>query len=205
MCLNLIDDELSAIIATEDIVVYKAVLRMIMYSINYDNITDLQELHGLPFKAVISGKNYQGVVSIENNEVFLCNNSIEGLRCVEKFGFRYSYVFSQSVTSIVVNDIELVKGTQSFITPFRHCEILIGETYRSKIEKVGDNIERALHSFKFLESAEDLTWITHKTFVKCIIPKGSTYYKGTFQGSFSYASDSLIYVEIISDEDEPSE
>jgi len=34
-------------------------------------------------------------------------------------------------------------------------------------------------------------------YIKCVIPKGSTYYVGTFDYWKSYASDKLTYVEII--------
>lgn len=95
------------------------------------------------------------------------------------------------------------KGEQ-LITPYQYTFVEIGETYDSKLRKdfQGD-IEEGLHSFKRLKAVDSFvednyykTLYSSIVIVKCIIPKGSTYYKGRYASSTCYASDTLKYVEI---------
>lgn len=94
-------------------------------------------------------------------------------------------------------------------TTFHRAIVEIGKTYESKLIKskyywlfgfmpysyIGDG----LHTFKtyygclasFINTALETTKI-----VKCVIPAGSKYYEGTFDGQKSYASDKLTYVEL---------
>jgi len=197
MCLKLNFKNQIPLETLEDIVVYKTVIKVKEISLDCQNIEDL---HGVPFKGMILDEEFEGILSVKEDKVFLCTNYAWGLFCDEKFGFKYSWVFTDSVTSLIVNDVELVKISFSFETPFRNYPIEIGNTYTSKLVKKGDNIEEGLHSFEFARDAK-LTnwalWYDEGTIVKCIIPKGSTYYKGTFDGDSSYASDALTYVEIV--------
>lgn len=86
--------------------------------------------------------------------------------------------------------------TTSYTTIYQNFPVKIGETYTSPLEKIGDTIGPGLHSYADVEKAYIFI---HKgeVMVKCIIPKGASYYKGTYDGSTSYASDTLTYVELI--------
>jgi hypothetical protein len=95
-----------------------------------------------------------------------------------------------------------------YTTYYQLSPVEIGNTYESKIivEKsvIGEHIINiALHSFKYLSNLRKTIrrygYYTDKiVIVKCIIPKGSTYYLGDFEGEgLSYASDKLTYVKIL--------
>lgn len=97
------------------------------------------------------------------------------------------------------------KKLQTF---FRYMTINLGNTYysklsRSKYSKYKFKISEALHSFvNYTETL--LFWKHHSRFsfpdlniIKCIIPKGSKYIKGKFNGAEGYASDCLTYLEIV--------
>ena len=61
-------------------------------------------------------------------------------------------------------------------------------------------ITRGFHSFKYLDDLiKELDfWLSYDTMIfKCIIPKGTKYYEGTFDGSSSYCSESIILKETI--------
>lgn len=83
-----------------------------------------------------------------------------------------------------------------FETFFRATPIEIGETYTSEIKVNNYTIHKALHSFCYKKDAR--VYGNFKV-AKCIIPKGSIYYRGIFGSVPSYASNQLKYVEIIGD------
>lgn len=93
----------------------------------------------------------------------------------------------------------LIKRSYDYLTLWRGVPIEIGKTYTSKLVKHGIDasnnlrIEEGLHSYKHYKSIKDSICVK----VKCIIPKGSKYYIGTFCEYVSIASDKLTYVEII--------
>lgn len=116
-------------------------------------------------------------------------------------------VTNPSVLLEAVEDIVCYKVICKYIhkngyhTPYRLFPITIGDTYKSKLEliereyKYGNSVEKGLHSFCNLDDV--LTIDSAEIIVKCIIPKGSKYYKGYFDGDASYASDTLYYEEIL--------
>ena len=92
-------------------------------------------------------------------------------------------------------------------TPYKNFPITIGSEYTSELNKDEFLVDMGLHTFKNLEDTRKRASLnTYYTICKCLIPKGSRYYKGTFN-TFdnhwndvwfeSYASDRLIYLEII--------
>lgn len=95
-----------------------------------------------------------------------------------------------------------------YSTYYQNSPVAIGNTYESKIivetRVIGGHlINIALHSYKYLSSLRKTIkkygYVYDRiAIVKCIIPKGSTYYLGDFEGEgLSYASDKLTYVEIL--------
>ena len=110
------------------------------------------------------------------------------------------------------------------ITPYQLMPVEIGKTYISKLIEYdralgsGKGIDVGLHSFATIKSAriEINDWSLYisvrangKLFqrssdmiiIECVIPKGSSYYTGTFSieksEHESYASDTLKYIKII--------
>ena len=62
-------------------------------------------------------------------------------------------------------------------------------------------IKKGFHSFKHLKDAKhEIKWYPfiykNNIIYKCIIPKGSKYYRGISAGSITYCSESLILKEI---------
>ena len=88
--------------------------------------------------------------------------------------------------------------SETYVTPYRNMPVKIGCTYTSELSfnKHG-NIEKGLHAYKYLSDVEYLCIFRYEVVVKCLIPKGSRYYRGTFSFDESLASDQLTYVEII--------
>lgn len=91
-------------------------------------------------------------------------------------------------------------------TTYVNAKIEIGNTYTSSLSRDNDllksYIETGLHAFvcekdvsKYLKRSHENK--RYAVIVKCLIPKGSKYYVGTFYGYKSYASDTLKYLEIL--------
>jgi hypothetical protein len=197
MCLELKNESVKAKIAKNDIVVYK-----------FLKVRKLKpEFHGKEFTGVIDDFTVNGKISIVK-DVFFCTDEIQlnGFKADDKLGYKYSWAIDKNVKSIEVDGVEIIKNgfvldsfkDSTILTPFQNVEIEIGETYKSKLIRNGLSIEDGIHSVKSLKVAKRLTSLYETTFVaKCIIPKGSEYYIGNFNGYVSYASDTLKYVEIL--------
>lgn len=88
----------------------------------------------------------------------------------------------------------LMKGG---LSAYRFFKYRRGTTHKSEIDEVADyqRIECGLHSYanekKALADAD-----YEERVVEMIIPKGALYYKGTFNGHFSYASNLLHFPKL---------
>lgn len=106
-----------------------------------------------------------------------------------------------------------------FLTPFKKYEVILGETYEDFVEtpyKIKSldttnytsnwyRIDIGFHSFankadaKFYRAPSfgitDTIFTKFLKIVKCIIPKGSTYYEGVFCTFRSYVSDKIHYLK----------
>lgn len=87
-------------------------------------------------------------------------------------------------------------------TPYQGQTVVIGESYESELTKVNEylnsskkSIRKGIHTFKYLD--ECIKADNYDVICKCIIPKGSHYYKGLFEKYDSYASDRLTYIRIL--------
>jgi hypothetical protein len=197
MCLKLKNESVKLQIAENDIVVYKF---LEAGKLNH-------EFHGKEFTGVIDGFTVNGKISI-GRTTFFCTNEffINGFHIEDRFGYKYSWAIDKNVKSIKVNGVEVIRdgcilgndGVLTFLTPYQDVEIKIGETYKSKLIKNDLLIEEGIHSFESFKSANYFASFDKNRFVaKCIIPKGSKYYIGNFNGYDSYASDTLKYVEVL--------
>ena len=78
----------------------------------------------------------------------------------------------------------------------------VAKTYLEEPHGKGNCIERGFHSFATLEDAinESECWTRHydcdPIIVRCIIPKDSKCYIGSFWGKTAYCSDSIKLIEI---------
>lgn len=102
-------------------------------------------------------------------------------------------------------DLRIKHPDAEYFSPFQCFPYKMGVEYTAKLRFVGPDddgyahVDKGLHTFKFFNDSE---WMRAKgvveVTVKGRIPKGSTYYLGTFSGLQSYASDKLILDEIVS-------
>jgi hypothetical protein len=186
MCLEKISEEK---IATEDIVVYKAVKTRYQQE-------HFEKYHGLPFRAKIKDLLVTGRICFEANFLYFCTDSpkLNGCYCRSKFGYAFSWRLDDAVEleSVYINDEKIDISIITFKTPYYDAEVKVGETYYSAIEMYEDTIERALHSYAMYPDVSSSYII-----VECIIPKGSIYYEGSFGGQPGMASDTLKYVKIV--------
>jgi hypothetical protein len=75
----------------------------------------------------------------------------------------------------------------------------LGTEANSIIVREGLNIENGLHSYKYFADVKFRQhWRVH-TIIRCVIPKGATFYKGISVTDVNYVSDRLIPVEVIND------
>jgi hypothetical protein len=195
MCLQNVGEKK---IASKDIVVYKLVKKL-------DHKIDLNA-NGKPFTGIIKGHKVSGVISIEN-DIYFCTDEEElnGQRNRYKYGYKYSWILDHHVNmkSIEVEGRRFFGKGFTLVTMYREVVIELGEIYTSNLEVLlpsqesyrrTKDIEIGLHSY-----VNKLTALYYSKaylnlyMVKCIIPKGSTYYEGTFNDYPSIASDTLRY------------
>lgn len=190
MCLELLPNKTKFQVAKEDIICYKALTHI--PTVNMSTIKDGDEFTGVIRTIECSGK-----ISIESNKIFFCTNHprLFGENSLNKHGYINSWILDNLVTSIIINNKEIID--LKMVTPYRHFPIEIGETYDSELIKSDDDyIHEGLHSYK---NSDDAKIYNSGIYVECIIPKGSKYYEGKFNINDAYASDKLTYVKIIGD------
>ena len=188
MCLQLSSEKTKLSKATKDIVCYK---RLDVYK--KLDITKYPD--GTAFKGVINGIKCKGHLTVENENLYFCTNdsALAGSDCDDKKGHRYSWVFDYRVTEINGEAPVLITVYQ---TVYQGFNIKIGETYTSSLEKKDDTVHMGLHSYANIRDTQH-SILGDEVIAKCIIPKGASYYKGTYNACISYASDTLTYVELI--------
>ena len=189
MCLELKSNKTKSKIAKEDIICYKRLENL--PTIDMSTIKDGDE-----FTGVINTFECSGKISIESDEIYFCTNHpiLNGSDSLNKHGYNYSWVFDNTVTSIIINNKEVIY--LKLVTPYRKFPIEIGKTYNSELIKIDENIYEGLHSYK---NSEDVKKYYNGFYAECIIPKGSKYYEGKFVDVDAYASDKLTYVKFIED------
>ena len=117
-------------------------------------------------------------------------------------------------TDIVCYKFMRKLSRKQYQTPFQCMEILIGEKYsinEMRVRKLftDDEINTAavpddtyvgsvhdgFHSLPSIKTAYyETLMFSRRRVVKCVIPKGSTYFIGDFNGDISYASNNIVYV-----------
>lgn len=192
MCLDRISERK---VATEDIVCYKFIKEQMILKKN-------KVKHGDSFTGKIKRVNCRGKISIsELGRVYFCTNDyiLDGIDADDKLEYSYSWAMDDSVEEIRVNGENALK--LGYVTPYKNAVAEIGAVYYSEITVKGNEIHRALHSFKHLSDAaifRDANYISPiMRLVECVIPKGSVYYEGTFATYQGYASDTLKYVKLV--------
>ena len=183
--------------AKEDIVCYKQIEEGSIINYPYE------ELNGKPFTGVIKGLKVDGVINSNEGHVYFCTNfvSLDGSTCMEKYGYKYSWLFGYNVKEIIFNDKNIVD--HGYRTPYRLYPIKIGNTYTSNLILEGNigykYVKVGLHSFVNKRDAI-IDGRGNGHIVECIIPKGSEYYVGVFDRYNyypAYASTCIKYVKLL--------
>ena len=184
MCLELKSNKIKSKIAKEDIICYKRL--EFLPHIDMSTIKDGDEFTGVINKIECSGK-----ISIESDKIYFCTDHpmLCGIYAKNKHGYIHSWRLDNTVTSIIINNKEVID--LKIVTPYREFPIEIDKTYNSELIKKDGFVYEGLHSYKNLADAKE-SYV--KIYVECIIPKGSEYYEGKFIDNDVYASDKLTYV-----------
>lgn len=198
MCLTKLTSE-NPLIAKKDIIVYKKIKE------KYAIIPELKDLlkNGDKCKAIICGIDVNGKIFKEGNRTIIYHNNSQlngNIRHSGKWNYKYSFTVCSVVSSLIVDKKEFINIF--YHTPYRDVIIEIGKEYTSELRLLKRScdtssvITEGLHSFIQKPNIKEGEYL-----VKCIIPKGSKYYKGIFEldpYSFdSIASDKLKYIKII--------
>lgn len=192
MCLNL--TSLKEFVATKDIVCYKRLRYNLLLN------ESVYATSGKTFTAKIKDIPAEGIINVEEDEdndkrVFLCtdNPEFDGLECKNKHGKLYSWVHDKRVTDLIIEDTPDIY-TYEYYTAYREFKVEIGNTYTSELIREENEVSIGLHSFAKLKDCKN---DGSGVYIRCIIPKGAKYYRGTFFGANCYASDTLIYKKIV--------
>ena len=109
----------------------------------------------------------------------------------------------------ITEDIVCYKVYVSFegklVSPYMRSPIPnmneITKTHLGEPYGIENYVEEGFHSFATLEDAvnekENILRHCHKVIVKCVIPKDSKCYVGTFGRRISYCSESIILKEVV--------
>ena len=161
----------------------------------YEGLDITKYPDGTAFKGVIKGIECKGHLTVEYGRLYFCTNdsALNGSSCDDKRGYKYSWVFDDRVTGI---NGEAPVFITVYKTIYQNFTVKIGETYTPSLERIGDTVYEGLHSYANIRDTLR-SMLENEVIARCIIPKGAFYYKGTFDGSTSYASDTLTYVELV--------
>jgi len=195
MCLSNVTTT-EPLIAEEDITVYKYIEKTFVL---VDNWKDLVS-HGDECIAVINDDIVKGCISVSSfqcdisvlTQIHICtnNHNFDGNCAEDMLGYKYSWGLDSQVTSIIIKNKEFIE--QGYQTIFQKAKVVIGEEYTSELILQKSIVNIGLHSYVKKPNL-NLEYIL----VECIIPKGSKYFVGNFEGKKSIASDTLKYVKII--------
>lgn len=191
MCLNNISKEL---IAEEDIICYKLVTQTI-------NLAASLALHGKSFSATINNEECHGIVSIYDDDVYLCNDiSIHSFDCPEQFGYKYGWLLDEAVRNLIIDEIP--RNEVKYSSPYMYTPIELNTVYKGEVrvlEIFGSTlkyIEEGLHTYSLLNDAiRNKQW--YNLIFEAVIPKGAKYYNGTTDQLQSRASDRIVYTKIL--------
>lgn len=107
-------------------------------------------------------------------------------------------------SEITENDItcykrlEYNKHCNAYITPYMGFRVILGKTYKAELRvntynRFHDSVNDGIHSYAHKEDAMNEK-CRDEVVVKCVIPKGSSYFFGGYNDFEGYASNQLTYI-----------
>ena len=91
------------------------------------------------------------------------------------------------------------KTAKFYKTPFCYADVEIGKKYQSYLLASSSfSINEGLHSFvENPNGKSELYLCNYDVIIKCVIPKGASYYEGIQFNLPGYASSEILYVEFL--------
>jgi hypothetical protein len=133
--------------------------------------------HGQRFTAFIGFRRLpaSGRITIEDERVYLCQNKVDGVRCRDTQGYKYSFLISQNkiLKFDDINDLRIEQHRSK--TPFTMWDLRNGKVYRT-----GDTVFRfkgfvGTHENIKLLSCQSVSSATKKLLFSEQIPMDGTY------------------------------
>lgn len=93
---------------------------------------DLFKCHGKEFSCKIQGNYCEGKITVENNEVYLCQDIEEGDPCTETHGYKYSY--RVSLDGNIMFDLPTVMVTEFKLKNFKKSYSQLTNTKKHKVK-----------------------------------------------------------------------
>ena len=88
---------------------------------------NLLECDGKRFTCKIAGTEVSGVIAVEFNEVYLCQNAVQGLPCINQRGYKYSWAVCDgelgNLAFYKVTDFQLRSSTQSELDSYKDWQV----------------------------------------------------------------------------------
>lgn len=94
---------------------------------NKTKMENLLNCNGLRFSAKIKGSDVEGKITVEDGDVYLCQNEFDGLDCTNKSGYKYSWrVGIGDKTDLSLNnvyDLKIFNLTQKDIDEYKYWQV----------------------------------------------------------------------------------
>ena len=90
----------------------------------------------------------------------------------------------------------MLKTRKILKTPFQDAIVEIGQTYKSELILGGTNYNSVFEGLHTYANKPPTSYRDGKL-IKCVIPKGATYYEGLGFWKPGYASNELRYVKVL--------
>lgn len=104
-----------------------------------------------------------------------------------------------ALVNVVCYKFLIQNSDGTFKTPYQSTPVKIGEEYTAVMDYTDHNVFAGLHSFRSKKDCLFFSrnWNSNIKIVKCIIPFGSRYFKGRFDGFRGFASNKIKYIKEI--------
>lgn len=111
-------------------------------------LKNLLDCHGQPFRCKIDGTQCEGRITVEDEDVFLCQDEMDGLDCRNKQGFLYSWHITESQKDILDN-----KSNYQDVTEF---VLLDSQNEHFRLANIQDLVPGNIIQYRHFEPREIL-------------------------------------------------
>ena len=111
-------------------------------------LKNLLDCHGQPFRCKIDGTQCEGRITVEDENVFLCQNEMDGYDCVDKQEFSYSWHITEVQKDILDN-----KANHQYVTEF---VLLDSQNEHFRLANIQDLVPGNIIQYRHFEPREIL-------------------------------------------------